>query len=144
MIREVVFQLDYEDELERIRREKLKKMMEKIMFNKNIASLENPIEMNEENFDEVIRRNHLVVVDCWASWCGPCRMVAPIVEELAKEYNGRILFGKLNVDDNKIISLRYNIMSIPTFLVFKNGKLVDRIVGALPKNMLEREIKKHL
>lgn len=119
-------------------------MMEKIRFNKNGASLENPIEMNEENFDEVIRRNPLVVVDFWASWCGPCRIVAPIVEELAKEYNGRILFGKLNVDDNKLISLRYNIMSIPTFLVFKNGKLVDRIVGALPKNMLEREIKRHL
>lgn len=136
--------MDYEDELERIRREKMKKMMEKIMFNKNIASLENPIEMNEENFDEVIRRNPLVVVDCWASWCGPCRMVAPIVEELAKEYNGRILFGKLNVDNNKVTSLRYNIMSIPTFLVFKNGKLVDRIIGASPKNILEREIKKHL
>ncbi len=130
--------------MEKIRREKLKKMMEKIRFNKNGASLENPIEMNEENFDEVIRRNPLVVVDFWASWCGPCRIVAPIVEELAKEYNGRILFGKLNVDDNKLISLRYNIMSIPTFLVFKNGKLVDRIVGALPKNMLEREIKRHL
>lgn len=117
-------------------------MMEKISFNK--APQENPIEMNEENFDEVIRRNPLVVVDFWASWCGPCRIVEPIIEELAKEYSGRILFGKLNVDNNKLISLRYNIMSIPTFLVFKNGKLVDRIVGALPKKMLEREIKRHL
>ncbi|MEM4727593.1 MAG: thioredoxin [Candidatus Bathyarchaeia archaeon] len=136
--------MDYEDELEKIRGEKFKKMMEKFRFNKNEALLRNPIEMYDKNFDEVIRRNPLVVVDFWASWCGPCRMVAPIVEELAKEYNGRILFGKVNVDDNRLISLRYNIKSIPTFLIFKDGKLVDRIVGALPKDIMEKEIKKHL
>ncbi|MEM2892871.1 MAG: thioredoxin [Candidatus Bathyarchaeia archaeon] len=136
--------MDYEDELEKIRREKLKKMMMKFRFNKNEALLRNPIEMDDKNFDEVIRGNPLVVVDFWASWCGPCRMVAPIIEELAKEYNGRILFGKVNVDDNRLISLRYNIKSIPTFLIFKDGKLVDRIVGALPKDIMEKEIKKHL
>ncbi|MBS7651634.1 thioredoxin [Candidatus Bathyarchaeota archaeon] len=145
MIREVSgVWLDYEDELEKIRREKLKKMMMKFRFNKNEALLRNPIEMDDKNFDEVIRGNPLVVVDFWASWCGPCRMVAPIIEELAKEYNGRILFGKVNVDDNRLISLRYNIKSIPTFLIFKDGKLVDRIVGALPKDIMEKEIKKHL
>lgn len=145
MIREVRgVWLDYEDELEKIRREKLKKMMMKFRFNKNEALLRNPIEMDDKNFDEVIRGNPLVVVDFWASWCGPCRMVAPIIEELAKEYNGRILFGKVNVDDNRLISLRYNIKSIPTFLIFKDGKLVDRIVGALPKDIMEKEIKKHL
>lgn len=134
--------MDFDEELDRIRRDKFKRMMEK--FNKNRSLSENPVEMNDKNFDEVIRLNPLVVVDCWASWCGPCRMVAPIVEELAKEYNGRILFGKLNVDDNRGISLKYNVRSIPTFLVFKNGRLVDRIIGALPRNMLEQEIKKHL
>jgi thioredoxin 1 len=136
--------LDYEEELEKIRRRKLKKILDEISSDKNRAFPANPVEMNGENFDEMVRGNPLVVVDCWAPWCGPCRMVAPIVEELAKEYGGRILFGKLNVDDNREINLRYNIMSIPTFLIFKNGKLVDRIIGALPKNMLEKEIKKHL
>jgi thioredoxin 1 len=136
--------LDYEEELEKIRRRKLKKILDEISSGKNRAFPANPVEMNGENFDEMVRGNPLVVVDCWAPWCGPCRMVAPIVEELAKEYGGRILFGKLNVDDNREINLRYNIMSIPTFLIFKNGKLVDRIIGALPKNMLEKEIKKHL
>jgi thioredoxin 1 len=136
--------LGYDEELERIRRRKLKKILDEIGSGKDRASPEKPVEMNGENFDEIVRGNPLVVVDCWASWCGPCRMVAPMVEELAKEYGGRILFGKLNVDDNREISLRYNIMSIPTFLIFKNGKLVDRIIGALPKNMLEKEIKKHL
>ncbi|MBS7653311.1 thioredoxin [Candidatus Bathyarchaeota archaeon] len=119
-------------------------MMEKFRFNKNEALPGSPIEVDDKNFDEVIRSNPIVVVDCWASWCGPCRIVAPIVEELAKEYNGRILFGKLNVDDNRWISLKYNVMSIPTFLVFKNGKIIDRIIGALSRNMLEQEIKKHL
>jgi thioredoxin 1 len=136
--------LGYDEELERIRRRKLKKILDEIGSGKDRAFPENPVEMNGENFDEIVRGNPLVVVDCWASWCGPCRMVAPMVEELAKEYGGRILFGKLNVDDNREISLRYNIMSIPTFLIFKNGKLVDRIIGALPKNILEKEIKKHL
>ncbi|MEM2996486.1 MAG: thioredoxin [Candidatus Bathyarchaeia archaeon] len=136
--------MDYDDELEKIRREKLKKMMDKFRFNKNEALPGSPIEVDDKNFDEVIRSNPIVVVDCWASWCGPCRIVAPIVEELAKEYNGRILFGKLNVDDNRWISLKYNVMSIPTFLVFKNGKIIDRIIGALSRNMLEQEIKKHL
>lgn len=81
-----------------------------------------------------------MVVDCWASWCGPCRMVGPIIEELAKEMKGKIVFGKLNVDENRETSMKYGIMSIPTLLVFKNGNLVDNVIGAMPKEMLKAKL----
>jgi thioredoxin 1 len=93
---------------------------------------------------EVVRKNPLVVVDCWAPWCGPCYMVAPVVEELARDHAGKILFGKLNVDENRRTAMQYQIMSIPTMLVFKNGKLVDRIIGAMPRQMLEPKITRYL
>jgi thioredoxin 1 len=85
-----------------------------------------------------------IVIDCWAPWCGPCRMIGPVIEELAKEMKGKIVFGKLNVDENQQTSLKYKIMSIPTLLVFKNGNLVDRFVGAMPKDMLIQKLKPHL
>ena len=102
------------------------------------------MELTAAKLKEMIQNHPLLVVDCWAPWCAPCRMVAPILEELAREYAGRISFGKLNVDENQSVALEYEIMSIPTLLVFKNGKLVDRIIGALPKNALESKIIEHL
>ena len=103
-----------------------------------------PIDVTDETFKETIQNNSLVVVDCWATWCAPCHMVAPVIKELAKDYAGKILFGKLNVDENRTIATQYQIMSIPTLLVFKNGKLVDRIIGAMPRHMLEPKITIHL
>ena len=85
-----------------------------------------------------------LVVDCWAPWCGPCRIIGPIIEELATEMKGKIVFGKLNVDENPQTSMKYKIMSIPTMLVFKNGILVDQFVGAMPKNMILQKLKPHL
>ncbi|MCK4243864.1 thioredoxin, partial [Candidatus Bathyarchaeota archaeon] len=82
--------------------------------------------------------------DCWAPWCGPCNIVTPIIEELASDYAGKILFGKLNVDENRTTAIKYEIMSIPTLLVFKTGKLVDRIIGAMPKALLEPKITQYL
>ena len=79
-----------------------------------------------------------------APWCAPCHMVAPIIEGMARDYAGRILFGKLNVDENRGVAMHHQIMSIPTLLVFKNGKLVDRIIGAMPRKMLEPKITCHL
>jgi len=83
----------------------------------------------------------LVVVDCWAAWCAPCRAIAPVVEQLAKDYSGKVVFGKLNVDENPETAQRFDIMAIPTMLVMKKGKEVDRIVGALPKSQLESRIR---
>jgi len=104
-----------------------------------------PIEVTDANFDtEVIKSEQPVLVDFWAEWCGPCRMVAPIVEELAKEYNGTLKVGKMDVDSNPQVSMQYGIRSIPTLLVFKGGKVVEQIVGAVPKRILTEKVSKHL
>jgi len=89
---------------------------------------------------EVLGSDKPVLVDFWAEWCGPCRMIGPLVEELASEYEGKALIGKLNVDENPGVATKYGIRSIPTLLVFKGGEIVDKIVGAVPKNMLAQKL----
>jgi len=131
-------------ELERIKQAKLQKMMKSVASEERETAFNKPVEMTNATFKEMIQNHSLVVVDCWAPWCFPCRMVAPIIEELARDYAGKILFGKLNVDENREVSTRYEIMSIPTLLVFKNGKLVDTIIGAIPRQMLEPKITRYL
>jgi thioredoxin 1 len=134
-----------EDEgLERIRQKKLKELMEKASKKEGKSAPSKPVEMTDATFTETVRNHPLVVVDCWAPWCGPCHMVAPIIEEMARDYAGKILFGKLNVDENQMASKRYQIMSIPTLLVFKDGKLVDRVIGAMSRQMLEPRITRYL
>jgi len=103
-----------------------------------------PLKVSDDDFDMVIQRFPVVVVDCWAPWCMPCLMVAPIVAELAKDYTGKIVFCKLNMDENRSIAMKYGIQSIPTLLVFQNGELVDQIIGAVPKRELESQVTKHL
>lgn len=99
------------------------------------------IELNTATWDkEVLQVNGLVMVDFWAVWCGPCRMIAPTVEELAKEYADRIKVGKLNTDENPDIASKYKIMGIPTIMFFKDGQKVDQIVGAVPKPQLKAKI----
>jgi thioredoxin 1 len=95
-------------------------------------------------FKETVQSHPLVVIDCWAAWCGPCRMIAPIIEELAQEYAGKVLFGKLDVDKNRAVSMQHQILSIPTLMVFSHGKLVDKITGAVPKPALEARIARYL
>jgi len=103
------------------------------------------IKVNDENFkQEVLESDIPVLVDFWADWCMPCRMVAPVVEEIAKEYKGKLKVCKLNVDEARNTASNYGIMSIPTLAIFKNGKVADKIVGALPKTELEKAIKPHL
>ncbi|MGH2376747.1 MAG: thioredoxin, partial [bacterium] len=100
-----------------------------------------PLAVTEETFEQEVSKAELpVLVDFWAEWCGPCRMVAPIVEELAGEYAGRVKVVKIDVDDNQRLAMRYSIMSIPTLGVFKGGKLVERIVGFMPKQELKRRL----
>ncbi|MGD2200261.1 MAG: thioredoxin [Candidatus Bathyarchaeota archaeon] len=100
-------------------------------------------EVTDETFENFISGNEVAVVDCWAIWCGPCRMLSPIIEELSKE-RGEVAFGKLNVDQNTATPMKYGIMSIPTLLYFKDGKLVDKTIGALPKQMIEGHLDKIL
>jgi thioredoxin 1 len=132
-----------DEELEMIKYRKLKNLMRGSSEEQKQA-LDKPVEVTDSNFMEVIQRNPLVVIDCWAPWCLPCHMVAPIIDDMARNYAGRILFGKLNVDENQIATEHFQIMSIPTLLIFKNGKLVDRVVGAIPRRLLEPKITQYL
>jgi len=109
-----------------------------------MASDGGPRELNDANFDKFVKENSLVAVDFWAPWCGPCRMMAPNFEALSKAYNGKIAFGKVNVDDNQQTAGNFGVMSIPSILMFRKGQLVHTIVGAIPKETLDSEIKKHL
>ena len=100
---------------------------------------------NETEFNEEVLKSELpVLVDFWAPWCAPCQMVTPIVEELAKDYEGKLNVYKMNVDEVPSIAQQYNIMGIPTLAIFKDGKVVDEIVGALPKSEIENKVKLHL
>ena len=98
------------------------------------------INLNSESFDKFLQENEVVVVDFWAVWCMPCLMVAPIMENLARKYEGKIAFGKVNVDEERDIAMRFGIMSIPTIIIFKNSKMVDQIVGAMPEKILEEKL----
>jgi thioredoxin 1 len=99
------------------------------------------MQITDVNFNEVLESGKPLVVDFWAEWCGPCRVISPIVEELAAQYEGKIVIGKVNVDENDNLPVEYGIRSIPTLLFFKNGELVDKHVGAATKGMLEDKIK---
>ena len=99
----------------------------------------------DANFDsEVLQSDKVSIVDFWAEWCGPCRVVGPIVEELAKDYDGKAVIGKLNVDENPEVTTKYGIRNIPTLLFIKNGEVVDKQVGAAPKSVLEQKLQSHL
>ena len=104
-----------------------------------------PIEITDANFiNEVEKSSIPVLIDFWAVWCGPCKMIAPIVEELAGQYDGKVKIGKLDVDNNPGVATKFGIRSIPTLLLFKDGKLVDQIVGAVPKGHIEEKLKAQL
>lgn len=103
------------------------------------------IEITDANFDEIVMNTDKpVLIDFWAEWCGPCRMVAPIVEELATEYEDKAIIGKVNVDDNYAITAKFGIRNIPTILFLKNGEVVDKQIGAVPKNVLMAKLEQHL
>jgi thioredoxin 1 len=100
-----------------------------------------PLEIQDAKFSETVLKSKTpVLVDFWAPWCGPCRMVAPVVEELANEYEGKVVFCKLNTDDNQETARKFNVMSIPTLIIFKNGQPVSNIVGFRPKAELKKNI----
>jgi len=133
------------DELEKIKEKKMKQYMNEYMKgDKKMEEIpDKPITMSDADIDEHIKKYNTLVVDCWAPWCGPCNMIHPIIEELAVEMKGKVVFGKLNVDENQSTASKYNIMSIPSLLVFKNGKLADVIIGAMPKQVLKPKIEQY-
>ena len=132
-------------EIDRINKKKLEELVarRKAHLARQDAPRE-PILLCDSNFNIELAKHPLVVVDFWAEWCGPCRMVSPIIEQLASEYAGRVTFGKLNVDENPMVSGTFGVQSIPTIMVFKNGKPVDRLVGAVPKPYIESRFRPYL
>lgn len=136
--------MDSDDELEAIKQKKLAELQKVAATRAMMSGLTEPIVLTDSNFKSEVAKYPVVLVDFWAPWCGPCRIVSPIIEQLAREYSGKVAFGKVNVDENQTVSASYGIQSIPTIMIFKNGKAVDVMIGALPKAQLEMKIKQQL
>jgi len=137
--------LDKEEdvELEQIRARKKQELMTKMKKNDDTVGA-SPITLDDAHFNEAVQKYPLLLIDCWADWCGPCRMIEPVIDELARDYDDRLVVGKLNVDENPETANRFGVVSIPTLLIMKNGEEVDRIIGAVPKQSIEDKLKKHL
>lgn len=131
------------DEVELIKRKKLQELMKRASQPK-LEYPSAPLHIDERSLPEIISKYPLVLVDFYADWCMPCKMIAPILEELASELKGKLVIAKINVDENPRAAMEYQAMSIPTLILFKNGKPVDRIVGALPKPALLARLKAFL
>ena len=133
-------------EIDEIRQRKMQEMMKMTSSTPSGGNgyPDSPVVVTDSDFEETVNKYPLVVVDCWAPWCGPCRMLSPTVDAMAKDYKGKVVFAKLNTDESIETASKFRIMSIPTLLYFKGGKLVDKSVGALPRPMLESQVKKHL
>jgi thioredoxin 1 len=129
-------------ELERIQQRKIAEMLKRVLDTETQTG--KPLTLTDENFTSEIRKHSLIVVDFWAPWCSPCRMVSPIIEQLASEYAGKVAFGKMNVDENMSVPGHFSIRSIPTLMVFKRDVAVETIVGACQKSFIEAKFKPHM
>ena len=138
----------FDDEIERIQRRKLEEMMRKKSSPEASSQASSTpagvMSLTDATFSQAVEKYPLVVVDFWAPWCGPCRMVSPIVEELSRDYAGRVAFGKVNVDENPMVSSSFGIQSIPTIMFFSRGRAVDAVIGAVPKQVLESRMRPYL
>lgn len=133
-------------ELAKIQRKKMDQLLLRIQTqekpNENLYS--KPILLTDTNFTSEVTKAKLIVVDFWAPWCNPCKMVGPLIEELATEYAGKVVFGKMNVDENQMVPRSFGIQGIPTLMIFKNGKAIDTLVGAYPKSQIESKFRPHI
>ena len=136
--------MNFEDELEAIKHKKLAELQKEAATKAMMSSITEPIGLTDSNFANEISKYPIVLVDFWAPWCGPCRMVSPIIEQLSREYSGKVAFGKVNVDENQRIAASFGIQSIPTLMIFKGSKAVDVIIGAMPKAQIEMKLKQQL
>ncbi len=134
-----------EDEELRIINEKRMKKLQQIVNEKELLkNIKEPLNLDDSNFAQTINKYPLLLVDFWAPWCGPCRMMSPIIDQVGKEYIGKLVVGKVNVDENPNISGQFGISSIPTFILFKRGQVVNNIIGSVSKSRIDEMVKMHL
>lgn len=129
------------DDIESIRQKRMQQLQESLE-KKEFPS--DPVTINDASFNEFVSKYPLVLVDCWAPWCGPCRMLSPVLDELATEMQGKVVFGKLNVDEQKMTAVKFGITSIPAMLIFKNGEYVDKLIGAVPKQNIIQKLQPYI
>ena len=136
--------MNSDDELEAIKNKKLAELQKEADTKAMMSSITEPLVLTDSNFASEVTKYPVMLVDFWAPWCGPCRMVTPMIEQLSREYSGRVAFGKVNVDENQRIAASFGIQSIPTLMIFKGSKAVDVMVGAMPKAQIEMKLKQQL
>ena len=134
-----------EDEELKIINEKRMKKLQQIMNEKELLkNIKDPLNLDDSNFFQTISKFPLLLVDFWAPWCGPCRMMSPLIDQIGKEYMGKLVVGKVNVDENPTISRQFGISSIPTLILFKKGQAVNKIIGSVSKNKIDEMVRIHL
>jgi thioredoxin 1 len=134
-----------EDEELRVINEKRMKKLQQIMNEKELLkNITEPLNLDDSDFTQTINKFPLLLVDFWAPWCGPCRMMSPIIDQVGKEYQGKLVVGKVNVDENPNISRQFEISSIPTLILFKRGQAVNNIIGSVSKSRIDEMVRMHL
>ncbi|WMW21357.1 thioredoxin [Methanolobus mangrovi] len=129
------------DDLESIKQKRMQELKQSLEQKQYPSS---PVTITDASFDEFVSKYSLVLVDCWAPWCGPCRMLSPVLDEMATEMQGKVVFGKLNVDEEKMTAVNFGIASIPAMLIFKEGKFVDKLIGAVPKQNIIQKLQPYM
>lgn len=134
-----------EDEELKIINEKRMKKLQQIMNEKELLkNIKDPLNLDDSNFSQTINKFPLLLVDFWAPWCGPCRMMSPLIDQIGKDYVGKLVVGKVNVDENPSVSRQFGISSIPTLILFERGQTVNKIIGSVSKNKIDEMVRMHL
>ena len=133
-----------DEELRLINEKRMKKLQQLINEKELLKNIKEPLNLDDTTFFQTINKFPLMLVDFWAPWCGPCRMMSPIIDQIGKDYLGKLVVGKMNVDENPLIARQFSISSIPTLILFKRGKEVNKVIGSVSKNKIDEMVKMHL
>jgi thioredoxin 1 len=133
-----------DEELKIINEKRMKKLQQIINEKELLKNIKDPLNLDDSSFFQTISKFPLLLVDFWAPWCGPCRMMSPLIDQIGKEYTGKLVVGKVNVDENTRISAQFGISSIPTLILFKKGQAVNKIIGSVSKNKIDEMVRMHI